>query len=97
MCNNATFTLGRSKSKSPSDEIRLRDRQATASGSGRGFAFSQEEGGCVSQSELVKKYENRGSATSTSTRYDPDLYGPNQQPELDSRNNTNNQTKILGM
>lgn len=35
-----------------------REHQASRN-SGRGFAFSQEEGGIVSQSELAQRYANR--------------------------------------
>ena len=55
---------GRGKRRNPSDDVHMRERQATR-GSGLGYAFSQEEDGCVTQTELVKKYENRGSTTST--------------------------------
>ena len=85
-----TSFLGRGKSRSPSDDFHMRERQATR-GSGRGYAFSQEEDGCVTQTELVKKYENRGS--STSTRYDN--HQDKQQHELDS-SNVNSETN-LGM
>jgi hypothetical protein len=80
--------IGRGKSRSPSDDIHMRERQSTR-GSGRGYAFSQEEDGCVTQTELVKKYENRGSATST--RYDN--HQDKQQHELDS-SNVNSETNL---
>lgn len=53
-------TLLAKTNRRSSDDVQMTEREHQASrNSGRGFAFSQEEGGIVSQSELAQRYANR--------------------------------------
>jgi phospholipid-transporting ATPase len=65
-------TLGRKKSKESTTE--MAETQYTRQSSGRGYAFSQEEYGAKSQTEVVKSYEDQPK-TSIRARYDPDESG----------------------
>ena len=81
------------KKKSKSPELPLADRQHRNSGRGYGHAFSQEEGGCMSQTELVKTYEQKSTSSASGSRYDqhPTLAKPSE-----TSSNTNNDF-ALGM
>jgi hypothetical protein len=52
----------------------MAETQYTRQSSGRGYAFSQEEYGAKSQTEVVKSYEDQPK-TSIRARYDPDESG----------------------
>ena len=65
-------TLGRKKSKESTTEMpEMVQRQS----SGRGYAFSQEEHGVKSQTEVVKSYEDQPKTSVIRARYDPDESG----------------------
>ena len=66
-------TLGRKKSKESTTE--MAETQYTRQSSGRGYAFSQEEHGVKSQTEVVKSYEDQPKTSVIRARYDPDESG----------------------